>query len=205
MRELVDAGVIAEIEAGDLGDPLELVLRAGQIVPGRSGLRPAVLRQVLGLGRGRVRRLLPRVDRDDGDVEVLAGLELDLAQRLDEVRAHQPAEVRDNGNSRGRGSRGGVRNIRPKATGRPRAVAQLRIERQLRAEVLNETELREVARCYGRPRIAEGCPGEQKENEQHQALHFPCPFQSGIPCCATRRIASSIGTWAMPCFRSTQP
>ena len=128
------------------------------------------------------------------------------SQRIGQVGAQQAAQVRTVEIAECQDRRT-CADQRAKPHLLARLVAQHGIERQLAAGTLLIAELRQITRgARGRWR------GQQRRHEHrhrkrardHRAASRGVG-QSGMPSCAMRRIAVSIGICAMPCVWSIQP
>ena len=97
VRVLLDVGVVGVAEADGVGQRLDRRLGAGQEVPAVRRRRPPVVRHVGRLLVGGEAEVVFRVDADDDDVEVLAGVERQGLQRaghaVQDLRAEHRALV----------------------------------------------------------------------------------------------------------------
>ena len=202
MDELVERRVVAVREADRLGDPAHRRFRPGQKMHAVCAVGMMVLGEIGRLrGRGVFRRVA-RVDADRDEAEVAAGVELQPVERRHQPAQRQAAErpavqVFENQHDRLAGEK------RRERTRARLFVIEDNGERQLGPGMRPEREFRRRD-CGARSRARHRKHRAGKYDCRQRPPHGAAFGKPGMPCSATRLIASSIGMWTRPRSRSTQ-
>src|ERR1041385_35114 len=197
VRELVALRVVGVLEAGDVRNLADGRLRPGEEVPGAHRLEAAVALHIFLFLRRGVARGVARIDADGDDLVLLAGIELQRGERGDDAlhdhaAEHRAAVVHEDEEERLRAVR-----VLAEADDAPRLIAEHRVERQLRVEMLLDADFAGELR--------RGVAGGEGIRRREQGNYHDGPPHSFPPRCTTNAFARSIGILTIPFCLSTQP